>query len=291
MSSTIGYEVLGTGVRLDVDLGVPLGEEHLVELRQLYAEHHLLVVEGQRLSLPDQVRVMGYLGPVKRADGPAGPLDYVSKDVALGGNFGDYGLGFHSDLAHSPVPHLGISLHALDVVDGATSTMFVDGARTLSRLPASTRARLDGLHALHCWPIVKDGQYRTFGAPPSYINEALPHCAHPLVMEHPTTGEPVLYAVAMMTDHIEELSLAESDDLLAELYSYLYEPDNIYEHFWKNGDLVVWDNIAVQHSRRDQRDVGPRTLQRVVTAEKDFYEQNPSMVWRDGNAFLAQDPT
>jgi taurine dioxygenase len=38
-------------------------------------------------------------------------------------------------------------------------------------------------------------------------------------------------------------------EVLDSLFQYLYDPSNIYEHRWEVGDLVVWDNIAVQHSR------------------------------------------
>jgi taurine dioxygenase len=287
MSGQIACEALDpVGARLDIDLSVPLDADQQDELRGLLAEHHLFVLEGQSLTLDDQVRVMSIFGPVSRNEGPAGVGDFVSRDTKEGG-LASGALAFHSDLAHSPIPMIAISLHALDVTPGATSTMFVDGARTLARLPQDLQDRIDGLEVWHCFPTNTPEQFRTFGAPPSEINEALPLEQRPIVMEHPRTGEPVLYVFPMMTDHVVGMPLAESDELLAELFSYLYEPGNIYEHPWKNGDVVIWDNIAVQHGRRDQHDVATRLLQRVVSAEKGFYEQHPNMVQRGGHAVLA----
>jgi taurine dioxygenase len=286
--SSIPHRVMEpAGAEVDLDLSTPLGDADQEELRALFAAQHLLVFRGQHLSFDDQVRVMGHLGPVNRTPGQPAARDYVSKDPAYGANFGTVGLSWHSDLAHCPEPMLGISLHALDVTDGETSTLYVDGARTLTKLPADLRARLGGLHALQCYGIERDGQYRTFGAEPSPRRDELPHHSHPVVTTHPKTGEQVLYVLQMMTDHIEELPLAESDTLLAELFEHLYADDNVYEHWWNVGDLVIWDNIAVQHARRDQAQVGPRTMQRVVIAEKSLYDQYPNMTWKDGHAALA----
>lgn len=72
---------------------------------------------------------------------------------------------------------------------------------------------------------------------------------------------------------------AESDELLASVEAVLYESGLIYTHRWKSGDLVVWDNIAVQHARGpvpDQRtdpDAPPRSLRRVVIGSVDYTDQ------------------
>jgi taurine dioxygenase len=58
----------------------------------------------------------------------------------------------------------------------------------------------------------------------------------------------------------------ESEELLEELFQYLYAPANLLEHVWRNGDLVVWDNFAVQHARANVRTDGPaRTLRKVYS--------------------------
>jgi len=70
---------------------------------------------------------------------------------------------------------------------------------------------------------------------------------------------------------IMELPIGESDALLAELFDYLYAPQNIYTHDWQPGDLVVWDNITVQHCRPKPNDV-PRTLRRYEVSDIDLTE-------------------
>ena len=61
----------------------------------------------------------------------------------------------------------------------------------------------------------------------------------------------LLYVSQQATIEILGLSAEENEALLAELFSYLYEPSNILEHQWRTGDLVVWDNLLLQHARSD----------------------------------------
>ena len=177
-------------------------------------------------------------------------------------------LAFHSDLAFNPEPFLTISLHATDVEDGRSSTRFVDSCIGYRTLPEATKARLAGHDALHVFAVDMAGHN-------SDAPEGLPRATHPLVMEHPRTGEPILYVNLNQTARIVGLAPQESADLLEALFEHLYREENVYEHRWRNGDLVMWDNLATQHARGNVSGVGRRTLQRVVLATKGFFEQNP----------------
>ena len=92
-------------------------------------------------------------------------------------------------------------------------------------------------------------------------------------MENHRTGEPSLLT-SKDRSHRRARGRGEhgADD---ELFEHLYRPENIYEHRWRMGDFVMWDNLACQHARGEVSNVGPRTLQRVVLAHKGFFEQHP----------------
>jgi taurine dioxygenase len=67
------------------------------------------------------------------------------------------------------------------------------------------------------------------------------------------------------TIEILGLTAEENEALLAELFSYLYEPRHVLEHEWRTGDLVIWDNVAAQHGRNTVQLQGPvRTLRKVT---------------------------
>jgi alpha-ketoglutarate-dependent taurine dioxygenase len=53
--------------------------------------------------------------------------------------------------------------------------------------------------------------------------------------------------------------------LLEALFEHLYAPeDKVLAHHWRTGDLVLWDNLALQHARPNVGIEGPtRTLRKT----------------------------
>ncbi|MBW8785218.1 MAG: TauD/TfdA family dioxygenase, partial [Novosphingobium sp.] len=98
---------------------------------------------------------------------------------------------------------------------------------------------------------------------------------HPVVRTQEGTGRPYLFVNENMTACIIGLSEADSDALLSELFSYLYVDVAVYDHDWRRGDLVVWDNMALQHARGAVGE-GARTLQRVTCTRFTYLEQYPA---------------
>ena len=92
---------------------------------------------------------------------------------------------------------------------------------------------------------------------------------HPVRLMHPRTGRPVLYVTEYHADRIYGLEREESDRLIDELQAHLYAPAHVYEHEWELWDFLIWDNLAVQHARREEARVadGARALQRVQVTD------------------------
>jgi len=88
--------------------------------------------------------------------------------------------------------------------------------------------------------------------------------AHPLARTHPATGRKALYVNRLMTHHIEGLPEAESERLLALMFETIERPEFIYEHRWRVGDLLLWDNRCALHARRDFNPEENRWMRRVT---------------------------
>jgi taurine dioxygenase len=260
---------IGAEVR-DFDAARPPGDGERAGLRRAFDERHLLLFRAPGLGDPEHVRLAGLFGPVYDEYGDGRGWHFVS-NVRREAIIGHGPLLFHSDLAFTPEPTLGLSLYALDVPPGGAPTRFANAVRALERLPGELRARLDGLHARHLFDLTTQAggvRYREATLPARE-----PRAVHPLVLRHPRSGRPILYASEMQTDGIVELAPDESEALIAQLFAALYAPDNLYEHRWRSGDLLVWDNLALQHGR-SAPDL-PRTLRRVTLARKGVPEQVP----------------
>jgi taurine dioxygenase len=252
LAPALGVEALG----LDLHRAPSAADRAL--LCAAYSSVHLILVRGERVDMQTQRDFASLFGPVIDSA-------YVS-NTRPGGIIPHGALRFHSDLAFTPDPYLGLSLHALELPPAGSSTWFVDAVAACRALPRSLRSRLRGCTATHAFDLqTQRGDGQAFRDP---VPRRGDRAVHPVILEHPVTGEAVLYVNEMQTEHIDGLADDESDDLLQELFRHLYSGEFTYEHHWRLGDLIVWDNVAVQHARRDPVD-GPRTLQRVTLADTD----------------------
>lgn len=60
------------------------------------------------------------------------------------------------------------------------------------------------------------------------------------------------------------LGAQESREILDRICDIVEAPENMYEHVWRVGDLVVWDNLSSLHARTGWPAGEPRTLRRVT---------------------------
>jgi taurine dioxygenase len=74
-----------------------------------------------------------------------------------------------------------------------------------------------------------------------------PPAIHPIVRTHSETGRKSLYFDPGKILSIEGADKSENDELIAELTTYMIQPDGQYRHKWHVGDIVIWDNRCSYH--------------------------------------------
>jgi taurine dioxygenase len=87
---------------------------------------------------------------------------------------------------------------------------------------------------------------------------------HPAIHRNPHTGRDCIRVNELQTARILGMEWEESRDVLSAIYEHIYQPAHVLEHRWRNGDVVFWDNIGLQHMRGSLNDCGKRVLQRVI---------------------------
>tara|TARA_A100001391_G_scaffold205349_1_gene205257 strand:- start:2680 stop:3519 length:840 start_codon:yes stop_codon:yes gene_type:complete len=246
------------GIEVDVDLSSNAND---AEIKSLFEQSGLLVARKQKLSSSRQKELLSVLGPVLEDYTSIG---YVS-NTKPGGILGDAEVSSHSDFMYKPLPFLAVSLHAIEVTDNQTWTAFANGAQALNALPQELRSRIEALNGLNLFSATAEslsGRQRLADYP-----EDAPRAVHPLVRRDPITGKQVLYISEQNTAAVIDMNEDESEALLAQLRSYLYDPANVYKHRWCNGDFVIWANQMCTHARGGLVHGQTRTLQRVCLAE------------------------
>ena len=72
---------------------------------------------------------------------------------------------------------------------------------------------------------------------------------HPLVRTIPRSNRRSLY-VASHASKIMDWPVPEGRLLLHDLIEHATQPEFVYRHAWRVGDLVIWDNRATMHRAR-----------------------------------------
>ena len=187
---------------------------------------------------------------------------YVA-NVTVDGEKGDLPEGemqFHADQCYYELPTKGAVLYALEIPSKGGNTLFASTYRAYETLPRELKERIAGREAVFT--------YDAYGNP--YKRKALdlskvPHFVHPIVIAHPATRRPALFVNRLMTDSIVGMSREESEPLLERLFrEHLEQRDNVYEHVWQVGDVLIWDNLSTVHARTDFDPKERRALRRTA---------------------------
>jgi len=185
----------------------------------------------------------------------------VSNVVENGMPIGSLGAGeaiWHTDMSYLEVPPKASMLYALEAPRSGGDTYFNNMYAAYESLPEELKHRIEGLSLKH------DGTYNSGG----YLRQGVtpvddpmisPGVYHPLVCTHPETRRRALYLGRRRNAYIGGLSLAESESLLEELWSYATRAGLAWGHKWRAGDLVLWDNRCTMH-RRDSFDAASRRV-------------------------------
>ena len=155
-------------------------------------------------------------------------------------------LVWHNDQSHRPMLKVLSVLEAIDFDDDVVPTLFRDTYVAAEALPRAARADLEHRQVIYFDP------RRPSPAELPRSCDAM----HPVLLPHPHTGRRALY-VNDFADRIAGMDRAESDAVLARLRAHLDAEAPTYTHRWRTGDLVLWDNVGLQH-RRDPIPPGQR---------------------------------
>jgi alpha-ketoglutarate-dependent 2,4-dichlorophenoxyacetate dioxygenase len=175
---------------------------------------------------------------------------------------------WHTDASYMPVPVVLGMLHAVSVPPasalGGGETEFADMRAAYDALPEATKAAIDGLIVQHdvFWSRAQIG----FTEFPPGEREQYPPSLQRLVRRHPGSKRKTLYLSAHAS-HIVDWPIADGRLLLLDLNTHATQPEFVYSHKWRVGDLVIWDNRCTMHRGRAHDEAQPRDLRRATTLD------------------------
>jgi taurine dioxygenase len=81
---------------------------------------------------------------------------------------------------------------------------------------------------------------------------------------HEETGRKAIYVNRLMTVGIVDMPQAESAPLLNAVFDHAEKREFVYEHVWRVGDLLLWDNRCSSHARTDFASTERRLMLRTT---------------------------
>lgn len=224
-------------------------------MAHLIARHRVVVVRNQTCDDQAFVRFLAGFGPLVFTDGEvpveAAPLLNVVSNV---GRTAPPVSRFHTDSSYFAQPPSYTALRPVVLPDQGGATIFSDQVRAASELPERWLPCLLGRKVLH----------RCSG-----LDGIDDESWHPLLRQHPTTGETALYlSTPARCIAIEGIASKPARRIIEILYRRSRVPSRLYRHSWRPGDLLIWDNRVTMHRADHDGVSGPRVLHRgMVTGE------------------------
>ena len=246
---------LGASVR-GIDLTKARTPDELDPLRRALAEHLVVFLPDQDLSLDDLERVTDLLGgrDVTPFVDPLEDRPYVIRVIKEPTDVLNFANAWHTDLSYLPEPPAFTLLHAWEVPDRGGDTVWSNQYLAYDTLSHGLQATLDGLRAVHSAGMAygtgglldKAKDLTSMAIAPSA--EAYTEHVHPAVTVHPVTGKRVLFVNPIYTVRFQGWTKEESATLLTYLYRHSINENFTCRLRWSPRTLAIWDNRCTMHN-------------------------------------------
>jgi len=271
LSPALGAEIGGA----DIAAGISDGDFRRIE--NAWADYSLICLRGQDMTDDQQVAFGARFGPLapwsRFADKVEGDetrnpylmlITNIREDGKFIGSLAEGDIEFHSDGIYIEKPLAATMLYCVIPTIHGGETAFVNMYSAYDSLPDEIKIRIEELKALHAFTYNSRRESDNAARKTNWDDVA--HFVHPVVRTHPVTGRRALYVNRLMTQEITGIDPVESREILDILYTHIENPDFMYEHVWRKGDVLLWDNRCLAHARRDFPPEETRLMKRLTIA-------------------------
>ena len=263
-----------------VDLCKPIEDAAIAEIRAALLEFGVIFFRDQHISGEQHLAFAAHFGEL---DEPHPVFDRDERDARLTiieskGRAHDGEHYWHTDVTYQQAPSFGSILAAKKIPESGGDTLFASMYAAYDTLSAPIQKMLEELTAQHSFERGWGATFRMCEGGEDRLhelNKVFPLMTHPVLRSHPETGRTSLFVNEYYTSRINELSEAESHDLLRLLHHHSQLPDFQIRHSWQEGDIAFWDNRCTQHYACNDYGAAHRIMNRVtIVGDKPFYRKD-----------------
>lgn len=233
-----------------VDLSKPLGNDLFAQVHQALLEHQVIFFRDQDLTPEQQIAFSRRFGELRISEQYESLEGYpeIIEIVKEPDSTGIVGNLWHSDESFLPQPALGSLLYMRENPEVGGDTMFASQYLAYEALSDGMKQLLSGLRAVHSdASLGSRNKGRALKVKEASKDRAVYEAVHPVVRTHPETGRKSLFVHKPYTLRFENMTVAESQPLLAFLYAHSARPEFTCRFRWSAGALAFWDNRCLQH--------------------------------------------
>ncbi len=247
LTPNLGAEISGVALAGDI------ADDVFRAIYQAFLRYQVLLFPPQEIPPGRQVAFARKFGEVQihvmnqyHADGfpELYRLSNLDENGKPNGKHPDKGtLIWHTDGSWSRVTGQATIIYGEVMPETGGETHFCD--MYVARLDVAWKARIANLRAVHNLDFSRT---RRHGEDPMTDEQRLakPPVDHPIVRTHRETGRKCIY-LGDHAEYIVGMPYADGRALIEELNALAVHPDLTYEHRWKPGQLLLWDNRCVMH--------------------------------------------
>lgn len=251
-------EIGGIITGIDITELLPESEE-IIEIRNAIYRNKLVVIRNQDFTPLEYVEFAKKIGTPqiyfqKNYHHPDFPEIFVSSNVnKKGEKIGVAGTGhyWHTDCQFEQNPLSFTSITPVIIPKTVRETRYIDMHQVYNKLPDHLRELVENATLIHGgnnrYKVTPEDIDKSIQQLIDKMNEMVPFVKHPAVIEHPVTGDKILYASRGFTMKFDGFSYEKNQRVLNELFDFIEKDEHIHTHAWKKGDLIIWDNRYLLH--------------------------------------------
>ena len=255
-------DILGAQVQ-GLDLSRELAESVIDALMLALGRYGVLEFPKQTLTT-QQLKSFSqrfgqlYISPGGRAQAEGAPEVMILSNMVENGQplgLKDAGQSWHTDMSYSSMIAFANVLYGTTIPqrDGIPlgATQFRNTQAIYQDLPSELKIRLTNKTITHdfnkFWELMRSRPGSTRAPLSEQEKQRRAPAVHPIFLTHPITQQKVLYANPGYAIRINELPLAESNELLEYLFEFQTHPRYLYTYRWQQDSVLMWDNIGTMH--------------------------------------------
>lgn len=233
------------GTELKVDAETLVSGKHGEEIVDLLERRGVLIVRDLFFTDEQQLQFSHSLGKVQVQMETSILKISIDREVSVAADYLRGSFFWHIDGASDDVPNFAATLNARKLSTTGGTTYFANTYAAYDDLPEAEKTQYQNMRVVHSLETSQRYVNPEPGVRELSLWQRRPPKVHPLVWNHKSGRKSLV--LGMTADHVAGMEHGQGRMLLTKLREWATQPQFVYGHDWKLGDLLIWDNSGTMH--------------------------------------------